>query len=154
MIVWTGAGIVTVVIGILGFIIAIYLPDSIAGTKDYHEAHPWVWLIGMGIAAALNYGLFKLTAQQKVQVVYDKDTGKELHLRKSHSLFFIPIKWWTFIFIFFGMLFGLFSSQPQYVRPGIKQKTEQADAPNSHAFGTFVTDPADAGSAPKASGSR
>lgn len=35
----------------------------------------------------------------------------------------------------------------------IKQ-TEQADLPNSHAFGTFVTDPADAGSAPKASGSQ
>jgi len=30
--------------------------------------------------------------------------------------------------------------------------TEQADAPNSHAFGTFVTHPADAGCAPKASG--
>ena len=28
---------------------------------------------------------------------------------------------------------------------------EQTDAPNYHAFGTFVTDPADAGSAPKAS---
>jgi len=34
------------------------------------------------------------------------------------------------------------------------KKSEQTDAPNSHAFGTFVTDPADAGSAPKASGSR
>jgi Ankyrin repeats (3 copies) len=34
------------------------------------------------------------------------------------------------------------------------KKAQQADAPNSHAFGTFVTDPADAGSAPKASGSR
>jgi len=34
------------------------------------------------------------------------------------------------------------------------RKVEQADAPNYHAFGTFVTDPADAGSAPKASGSR
>jgi hypothetical protein len=36
-----------------------------------------------------------------------------------------------------------------------KTKTsEQADALNSHAFGTFVTHPADAGSAPKASGSK
>ena len=33
-------------------------------------------------------------------------------------------------------------------------KAEQTDGPNYHAFGTFVTDPADAGSAPKASGSR
>ena len=32
--------------------------------------------------------------------------------------------------------------------------TEQTDPPNYHAFGTFVTDPADAGSAPKAGGSR
>ena len=31
---------------------------------------------------------------------------------------------------------------------------ERAYAPNYHAFGTFVTDPADAGSEPKASGSR
>ena len=36
----------------------------------------------------------------------------------------------------------------------IKNMAERADSPNSHAFGTFVTDPADAGSAPKASGSR
>jgi len=33
-------------------------------------------------------------------------------------------------------------------------KCEQTDAPNSHAYGTFVTHPADAGSAPKASVSR
>jgi hypothetical protein len=31
---------------------------------------------------------------------------------------------------------------------------EQGHAPNHHAFGTFVTDPADAGSAPKAGGDR
>ena len=35
-----------------------------------------------------------------------------------------------------------------------EKKIEQADAPNSHACGTFVTDPAEAGSAPKAGGSR
>ena len=33
-----------------------------------------------------------------------------------------------------------------------QNNAEQADAPNSHAFGTFVTHPADAGCAPKASG--
>jgi len=36
----------------------------------------------------------------------------------------------------------------------MKYISERADAPNYHAFGTFDTDPADAGSAPKASGSR
>ena len=32
--------------------------------------------------------------------------------------------------------------------------TEQADAPNYHAFGTFVMPPAFAGATPKAGGSR
>jgi hypothetical protein len=32
------------------------------------------------------------------------------------------------------------------------KKAEQAGAANAHAFGTFVTHPAAAGSAPKASG--
>ena len=35
-----------------------------------------------------------------------------------------------------------------------KKKNEQSCPPNSHALGSFVTDPADTGSAPKASGSR
>jgi len=37
---------------------------------------------------------------------------------------------------------------------GIRIMAQQADAPNSHAFGTFVTEAACAPSAPKASGSR
>ena len=37
---------------------------------------------------------------------------------------------------------------------GENEQPQQADPPNSHAFGTFVTHPAAAGSAPKASGSR
>ena len=36
----------------------------------------------------------------------------------------------------------------------IKEKAQQGDAVNPHAFGTFVTHPAAAGSAPKASGDR
>jgi hypothetical protein len=38
--------------------------------------------------------------------------------------------------------------------PGFKQMAERADAPNPHAFGTFVTEAACAPSAPKASGDR
>ena len=36
----------------------------------------------------------------------------------------------------------------------LKYNSEQTDAPTYHAFGTFGADPAGAGSAPKASGSR
>jgi len=35
-----------------------------------------------------------------------------------------------------------------------EEKCEQDGSPNSHAFGTFVTHPAAAGSAPKAGGHR
>jgi hypothetical protein len=68
--------------------------------------------------------------------------------------------------VFWMFFFGFITHQlitPHDKRPHHKPSTQspprsglvqQTDAPNYHAFGTFVTHPADAGSVPKASGSR
>jgi hypothetical protein len=65
------------------------------------------------------------------------------------SLAFIPMIFFAMIIVSFG--FWIFALIHLLMNKAI-QGTERGDGPNHHAFGTFVTHPADAGSAPKASG--
>jgi len=111
MIIWSGWGIATALIGVLGLVFAVVVPEKLTGSKDFLKHHTWVWMLAMSLAALVNFGFYKLfLAKEKSRIVIDKQTGQEIHLRKNHSLFFIPVKWWSFIFIALGILL-LFARQ-------------------------------------------
>jgi hypothetical protein len=95
MIIWNGLGFLPIVFMMifgLGF-----SAESNGPITDKALAYTF-FLTGLA-SGALGLWLRKRPAQ----IVIDKATGKEIALRRSHSLFFIPMIYWGPIFIAMGL---------------------------------------------------
>jgi len=64
--------------------------------------------LGLALAAILatsgNYALSRWLARRYAPKVYiDKATGQEIVLRRRDSLFFVPVRYWTYVYAFFAI---------------------------------------------------
>jgi len=94
MIIWSGLGFLPIVFLIffgLGF-------ANHAGKPTDTELAYAFFLTGLA-SGALGWWLRKRPAR----VVIDKATGKEIALRRSHALFFVPMVYWGPIFFAMGI---------------------------------------------------
>lgn len=96
MIIWSGLGFLPLVfMVILGL---FFNTDSNGPISDKAFAYT-LFLTGL-TSGALGWWL---RTRQPAQIVIDKESGEEIALRRSHSLFFIPIFYWGPIFIAIGL---------------------------------------------------
>lgn len=111
MIIWSGLGFLVAVIGFASLILTEFVSEKVTGNDQFYQEHGWVILVAMLLAAGLTYGLHRLLLLQKGRVVIDKETGQEIVLRSSHSLFFIPVKWWPVVFVGLGVVIAIVRSK-------------------------------------------
>jgi hypothetical protein len=114
MVIWRGMGILALLVAIL---INVALNEGAnnffgvpEGFKHYRDAHSWVWLLGMSLSAAACWFLGRWVdarALRNAQVVTDKATGQDMHLVSRHDLFWIPIRWWSLVWLAVGVLMAL-----------------------------------------------
>ena len=95
MIIWSGLGFMPVLILVL---IGMVLSLSQTGPPGGFTVA--VALLLTGFASG---GLGWFLRKRGERVVVDKATGKEITLRQSHSLFFIPMFYWGPIFILMSL---------------------------------------------------
>lgn len=90
MIIWSGLGILIPIIAIIGIVVGTVI-SSILG-------HPAIGPgFGLVLAAAGNWGLWKLVYPKQPKVMLDTNTGQQVVVKPSHGLFFIPAKIWTWL---------------------------------------------------------
>lgn len=94
MIIWSGAGFLPIVFLVL---FGIGFANRGEPMSDNQLAYTFI-LTGLA-SGALGWWLRKRPAR----IVIDKATGRELALRRRHSLFFIPMFYWGPIFIVLGI---------------------------------------------------
>lgn len=111
MIIWSGLGFLVAVIGFASLILTEFVSEKVTGDDQFYQEHGWVIFVGMLLAAGLSYGLHRLLLLQKGRIVIDKETGQEIVLRSSHSLFFIPVKWWPVVFVGLGVVIAIVRSK-------------------------------------------
>jgi hypothetical protein len=105
MIIWRGLGILVGVAGFIGFLLAELVTRSVTNDEAFYQAHSWPRLLGAVLAASLAYGMVKiLEKSDKPKIVIEKDTGRELELCRRDSLFFVPVKYWPYIFFVIGVI--------------------------------------------------
>jgi hypothetical protein len=91
MIIWSGLGFLPIAFMMIFFF--GFASDSNGPMTDKALAYTFL-LTGLA-SGALGWWLRKMPSR----VMIDKATGREIVLRRSHSLFFIPIFYWGPIFI-------------------------------------------------------
>lgn len=104
MIVWQGLGFLVVVIAFGCFLLAEVIARSVTGDLRYYPTHPLPRLLAAAAAAGLIYALHVRLERAPGRTVIDKATGREIVLRRKHTLFFVPIRYWSYITLFLGVL--------------------------------------------------
>lgn len=95
MIIWTGFGFVIPLICLVNLLLFEWL-DPYLEIVNSSSNLMFVGLFSTLMLFGANHLLEKYT---KSKVLIDPETQEEVVLRSSHSLFFIPVKYWRYIFI-------------------------------------------------------
>jgi hypothetical protein len=97
MIIWSGWGILSIVFAVIGVIVG-GMVGALTGALTGG-------VVGGGLAAFLNHIVAKALGGGKI--VIDPATQQQILLKKSNSLFFIPMPWFTPILAVAGLLIGI-----------------------------------------------
>lgn len=104
MLVWRGAGILVVVFAVAGLIAGDYAAAGIWGATQAADHKAASMLMGLLLAAALVFGMhFLLERSGEQRTFIDKATGQEVIVKPKHDLFFIPVKYWSFVLAAVGV---------------------------------------------------
>jgi hypothetical protein len=106
MIIWSGLGFLVVLIGFACALLVSLIVGAVTQDSHYWEAHGWTKLLGMWLAAGLVWPLGRwLNGLHRQRTLIDPQTGQTFVLNpRSHALFFIPVEYWTPIFLLLGLI--------------------------------------------------
>lgn len=113
MIVWRGWGLLALLVAVA---INVFfeqwtdrwgIPD---GFRHYRDAYSWVWFVGFALSALACWFLGRWLEARELrhaQVLTDKTTGQDVRLVGRHDMFWIPLKWWSLVWLAVAVWFGL-----------------------------------------------
>lgn len=94
MIVWSGRGFLIVIVLIATlFTVLGLLP------KEYGD---YAFVIAAYVAGIFSFVFGTKWNNKKARVLIDEKTGERILVKNNHSLFWIPMQYWGFIFAFLG----------------------------------------------------
>jgi len=107
-IIWQGLGFLVAVIAFGCSLAANFLSNATAG-DGYYDRHKWPLAVSLIFSAVICWFLGSYLRTRSDRIAIDKETGKEFVVNKSrHSLFFIPMHYWSPIFLVIALvLLGL-----------------------------------------------
>lgn len=96
MVVWSGRGILGIVVFIVSMILCLKIfPDA---QDDY------AFVASFFIAAIFSWFMGKKWNEAQTRVLVDQSTGEEVKVKPNHTLFWINLQYWGFIFGGLGLI--------------------------------------------------
>jgi hypothetical protein len=108
VIIWTGWGILVFVFGLGALVIAQALANAVLGA-GYYETNAWPKIAAAVVAAILMWLVGRRLNGAPGRTVVDKQTGREMTLRRRHTFFFIPMEYWAPIVVVLVVALELFA---------------------------------------------
>ena len=96
MIVWSGKGFISVLVLIVSLLLLVNVLPKDQG--DY------AFVFAFFVAGAFSWFMGKKWNEEEAKTFIDKATGQEIILKPNHSLFWIKLQYWGFIFGAFGLI--------------------------------------------------
>lgn len=105
MIIWRGFGILIAIVGILTLVVSQLSLEAWVAHDTLETYKKWFAFGNFALTAAVLYALALLLEKfDKPRVVIDKETGREIALRRGDSLFFVPARFWPYLVLIFGVI--------------------------------------------------
>jgi len=121
MIIWGGFGFLVGVVAFAGLLVGMLIAD-VVGFPEMGIC------LGLVFSAMGNWGLWKLIYPKNPRVLWDPANGEYVTLKPRHSLFFIPARFWTWIFLFLAIPATIMGVLGEYA------SAQDMKLPGSHAF--------------------
>jgi hypothetical protein len=74
------------------------------GSGVFWDAHKWPLAVSLLISALACWFLGLRFQNRKSRVLRDVETGQEIVVKESHTLFFVPMLWWAPILAAIGVI--------------------------------------------------
>lgn len=103
MIIWQGLGFLAAVIPFAVLVLTQLGIDAVAG-ESYYTANDWVKLLAVLIAAPMVGGLGYYLNRQPGKVLIDPETNQKVELKRRHTLFWVPMEYWSIVILALGVL--------------------------------------------------
>jgi hypothetical protein len=100
--VWSGFGFVVPIVFVLAMVVWQLLIDLILG-HGYYVLHGWPKFTAVVFTAILLWFLGRWLNRPSGKILIEKDTGREFQQKPYHSFFMIPVQYWAFLVIAFGL---------------------------------------------------
>ncbi len=106
---WSGYGIFAPVIVGVGVFGVTSMTKALCGPQYLHS-HPWVMCLGVVLGGFLCWWTGSSMNSEQGRQLVDEKTGRRVHLRRSHTLYGIPMQWWGVVAMVFGVVFAVKTS--------------------------------------------
>jgi len=110
MIIWSGKGYYVLLIGICSQALAAMACRTVLGDTSIYSANGWPKAVAFVLAAAVVWPLGK-ALEGRTAYGLDSVTGERVAYAPRDSFFFIPMRYWSIIFILVGLYVGVFNPQ-------------------------------------------
>jgi hypothetical protein len=112
MIIWTRAGFLALLIPFLCALAMNVAVDGAFKDDHYYKDHGWPKLLACLLGGGVLWPLGRRLNQTDERQLLDMETGEVVRFQSGggHTLFFIPVEYWSFIVAAFGVV-TLFTSQ-------------------------------------------
>lgn len=107
----SGFGSLACVIGFGCLVLTELLTRVIFQDEHFYQKHGWPKLLAFWVAAAIVWPLGRALNRRKQKELFDPKTGiggikiSEGRTIVRHSLFFIPMEYWAYVFGLLGIVF-------------------------------------------------
>lgn len=95
MLLWTGKGYLLAIAVFALSLAANLATNAVTGGPAYWDGHEWPLAAALFAAALFAWFFGRLLHGKGSRVLVDKETGEEVVLNPSNTLFFIPVEWWA-----------------------------------------------------------
>jgi hypothetical protein len=95
MVVWQGYGFLVALIPLLLGIGAAFAADSIWGPGTIQTHGRLIYGTVALVSGGLIFMLARRLSRRPKRVLVDKETGQEVVLEESHTLWFVPLRFWA-----------------------------------------------------------
>ncbi|MBG7619509.1 hypothetical protein I5R65_08525 [Herbaspirillum sp. AP02] len=103
LIIWQGLGFLAILIPVVISALAQATSDSIF-EHGFYTAHPMMQMVALLIAAAAVWVLGARLNNQPGQILVDPKTGQQIEFKKKHTLFWIPMQWFSTVIAAIAMV--------------------------------------------------
>ncbi len=127
MVVWTGAGILVLLVALIGWALGVSLGGShFGGPIGLLASGGLLWLVGR-----------KLNNPSNDRILYDPATGAEVRAGKRHTLFWIRMEHWGVLVVIMGVV-AFFMPQTSATNTSVSSGCSD-DAFQKHLMGQVVS---------------